>query len=369
MLQYYATVATERAGYVLYRALVYVSLQPHAVSSLLPCKSCSGIVIEFYLTMGDNTDDFPAQTASESSTSSVSLSSLKTALKSCDVEENFILASDISLDMRPVVELNRDDDAKISSKLSLSYQGRLYGKIEITSRKPMAILNDREESWRAFESELRFIATHFCHWHSHPNIIRYYGVAILGEDYGGCVPHLLSESVKWTLFSLLEDKYTKLTQRDKVSIIHDIASGLSFLHLRRPRAIVHAALNTTSVLLDKRYNAKLTNFFHSGYEGDSLTVVSEKHKPRLSLYNADMKLDTSLDMKSLGYIIKAIDTPHKNREQVRGWRNVLEDFYMLYDHDETGPPQNLTACEVSRKLGDYLEEPQRLSVSLSCIVL
>ena len=319
--------------------------------------------------MGDNTDDFHAQTASESSTSNVSLSSLKTALKNYDAKENFILASDdISLDMRPVVELNREDDAKICSKLSLSYQGRLYGKIEITSRKPMAILTDREESWRAFESELRFIATHFCHWHSHPNIIRYYGVAILGEDDGGCVPHLLSESVKWTLFSLLEDKHVKLTQRDKVSIIHDIASGLSFLHLRRPRAIVHAALDTTSVLLDKRYNAKLTNFFHSGYEGDSLTVVSENHKPRLSLsqYNAEMKLDTSLDMKSLGYIIKAIDTPHKNREQVRGWRNVLEDFYMLYNHDENGPPQNLTACEVSRKLGDYLEEQQRLSVSLSC---
>ena len=296
------------------------------------------------------------------------------------MEENFILTSDISLGVRPIVELNRDANAKIKSKLSLSYHGRLYGKIEITSRKPMAILTDREESWRVFESELKFIATHICHWHSHPNIIRYHGVAILRKEDGGYVPYLLSESVKWNLLSLLEDKHVKLTQREKVSIIHDIASGLSFLHSHRPRAIVHAALDSSSVLLDKRYNAKLTNFFQAGCEGDPLTVVSESHKP--SEYSAEMKLETSLDMKSLGYIIKAIDTEHKNREQVRGWRNVLEDFYALYDHDENGPPQNITACEVSRKLADYLENPnrrsqgegeqqvlegqQQLSVSLSC---
>lgn len=181
----------------------------------------------------------------------------------------------------------------------------------ITGKRPVdkCILKEESDSWRAFKSELRFIATHFCHWHSHPNIIRYHGLAILKDDEKGCVPYLLSEHVEWNLLSLLEDSRIKLSQQFKVSIIHDIASGLSFLHSCRPRAIVHAALDSSGVLLNKRYNAKLINFFHAGHVGDSFTVVSESHKPKN--YNAEMKLETSLDMTSLGYIIKAIDTEHK----------------------------------------------------------
>ena len=94
-----------------------------------------------------------------------------------------------------------------------------------------------------------------------------------------------------------------------------------------------------------------------------------------------MKLETSLDMTSLGYIIKAIDTEHKNQERVHGWRNILEKLYVLYDNED-GPPQNLTACEVSQRLADYLENPnqkpqgqdvqqegQQLSISLSIVYL
>ena len=58
------------------------------------------------------------------------------------------------------------------------------------------------------------------------------------------MPYLLSEHVERNLLNLLKDKCTKLTHHDKVSIVQDIASGLSFLHLRRPRAIVHGALDS-----------------------------------------------------------------------------------------------------------------------------
>ena len=123
--------------------------------------------------------------------------------------------------------------------------------------------------WRAliFKNEVRFIATHFCHWNSHPNIIKYHGLAILkAEEDGGCVPYLLLERIEWNLLSLLEDRSEEayLSQRFKVSIIHNIASGLSFLHSHRPHAIVHAALNFSSVLIDERRGAKLTDFFPCG---------------------------------------------------------------------------------------------------------
>ena len=306
-----------------------------------------------------------ASVSSVSATPNVSLGSLQTDLtESCGMNENFTLINDIGLDVtRPCVDLNyREHATRMNSKLSLSYHGKLYGKIEITGRRPMDILKPEEsESWRAFKSEIRFIATHFCHWHSHPNLIRYHGLALLKEE-GGCVPYLLSERIEWNLLSLLEDRNAKLSQQDKISIIHDIASGVSFLHSRRPRPIVHAALDAGSILIDKRGNAKLTNFFHAGYVGDPFTIVSESHKPKKN--NIEMKLETSLDMSSLGYIIKAIDTEHKNRECVRGSRNVLAKFYVLYD-SENGPPQDLTACEVCRRLAAYLDQnpQQQLSVN------
>ena len=299
--------------------------------------------------------DLPPQTTSSDSTAPVrvvSLGSLQTDLLRDGVNDSFILVNDIGLHERPCVELDKECASRINSKLSFSYQGKLYGKIEITGERPTVVLKDESESWRAFKSELKFIASHLCHWHSHPSIIKYHGLALLKEEECGCVPYLLSERVYWNLLSLLEDNDIKLSQRNKVSIIHDIASGLSFLHSHKPRAIVHAALVPSSVLLDKRGNTKLTNFFHTGYVGDSFTIVSQTHKP--PKYNGEIKLQTSLDMSSLGYIIKAIDTHHKNREQIQGWRNILEDLYVLYDCED-GPPQDLTAGEVCRKLADYLE--------------
>ena len=292
-------------------------------------------------------------------TPNITLGSLQTDLKSCDVNENFILINDIGLDVRPYVELNyRERATRMNSKLSISHQGRLHRKIEITGKRPTDILKEESESWRAFKSELRFIATNICHWHSHPSIIRYHGVAILKEEEGGCGPYLLSERVEWNLLSLLEDgsEEAYLSQQFKVSIVHDIASGLSFLHSCRPRAIVHAALNSSSVLIDNHRNAKLADFFHAGYAGDPFTIASKSHK--LPKCNSEMKLHTSFDMLCLGVIVKAIDADVKNRERVPEERNILKKFYALCD-SENRPPQDLTACEVSRRTAAYLENPNQ----------
>ena len=129
---------------------------------------------------------------------------------------------------------------------------------------------------------------------------------------------------------------------------------MSFLHSRRPRAIVHAALNSSSVLIDERHNAKLTDFFHAGCVGDPFTVISKSHK--LPEFNTETKLHTSFDMLCLGSIVKAIDADVKNREHVPGERNILKKLYALCDSKD-GPPQDLTACEVRRRLASYLENP------------
>ena len=78
--------------------------------------------------MDDNTDGFPAQTASESldsATSNVSLSSLKTALKSCNVEENFILTSD-----HGVAILRKEDGGCVPYLLLESVKWNLLSLLE-----------------------------------------------------------------------------------------------------------------------------------------------------------------------------------------------------------------------------------------------
>ena len=144
----------------------------------------------------DEHKDLPSQATSIAPI--VSLESLQADIKSCGMNGNFILINDIGFGVRPIMELNYGKyAATMNTKLNLSHQGRLYGKTEITGKRPVdkCILKEESDSWRAFKSELRFIATHFCHWHSHPNIIRYHGLAILKKEEKGCVPYLLSEHV------------------------------------------------------------------------------------------------------------------------------------------------------------------------------
>ena len=285
---------------------------------------------------------------------------LEAELKSERVDPNFILNDTSTFGERPCVVLNNKEHVvRISSKLSISYQAKLYGRIEVTAKRPYVYRQDNYTWQQTFKQELRFLSDQQCHWHNHPNIVQYHGIAILEEE-GECVPYLLLEHVEWNLCSLLEDKDVKLSQKHQVFIVHDIASGLNFLHSRKPRAIVHAALVTSSVLLNKRGHAKLSNFFHAGFVDGSLTIKSLHHTPSLNP-NHDpcrdgTKLQTSLDMSSLGSIIKKIDTKHKNRERVKG--NILKDLYVLYDCED-GPPQELSAGEVYRKLVAYLETPRQ----------
>ena len=284
------------------------------------------------------------------------------------VDPNFVLNSDAEAtgEVPPFsfghgghFSSERSSVNKINSKLSVFYQGRLYGRIEVTAKCARSGSNAAGiHLLDILVQELVFYSSHLCKWHSHPNIVQYHGLVFFKES-GENVPYLLSERVKWNLQTILEDQGFKLDQKKKVSIIHDIASGLNFLHSRKPAAIVHAALVPSSVLLNSRGEAKLTNFFHTGKVNDKLSIKSKDHLPlsKHTTIKDGMKLQTSLDMLSLGYIVKAVDVEHRNREQLHR-RNILEDFYVLYDC-ENGPPEQLNASEVCRKIASYLNSPHQ----------
>ena len=93
---------------------------------------------------------------------------------------------------------------------------------------------------------------------NHPNILKYEGICYLSSDQK--TPSLLMERMTCSLHSyLLQQENTNMSIKEKASILHDVANGLTYLHDQSP-AIIHRDLTATNVLLDSRLVAKIADF-------------------------------------------------------------------------------------------------------------
>ena len=94
----------------------------------------------------------------------------------------------------------------------------------------------------------------------HPNIVASKGVCFLPDSV---MPVLLMEMLTSSLHDcLLHPHYSNLAVERKVSILHDTASGLDYLHNCTP-AIIHRDLTAKNVLLDSELRAKIADFGNS----------------------------------------------------------------------------------------------------------
>ena len=94
----------------------------------------------------------------------------------------------------------------------------------------------------------------------HPNIVLCKGVSLLTDHP---LPVLLMEQLTSSLHDYLlhPDNFNFSVER-KVSILHDTASGLDYLHSQTP-AIIHRDLTAKNVLLDSQLKAKIADFGNS----------------------------------------------------------------------------------------------------------
>ena len=92
----------------------------------------------------------------------------------------------------------------------------------------------------------------------HPNIVRCKGVCFLTDQP---LPVLLMELLTSSLYAYILEN-SNLSVQKKVSILHDTASGLDFLHRQTP-AVVHRDLTANNVLLDSQQRAKIADFGNS----------------------------------------------------------------------------------------------------------
>ena len=94
----------------------------------------------------------------------------------------------------------------------------------------------------------------------HPNIVQTMGVCFLPDEP---LPVLLMERMAYNLHSyILDPKHFSLPIQTKLSILCDIANGLTCLHNHRP-PIIHRDLTANNVLLDLRPRAKIADFGNS----------------------------------------------------------------------------------------------------------
>ena len=81
----------------------------------------------------------------------------------------------------------------------------------------------------------------------HPNIVQFMGVYYKEQSD---LPIMVMELMDTGLTSFVKKNQTNIASKTKLSILHDVSLGLSYLHGRRP-TIIHRDLSSNNVLLSK----------------------------------------------------------------------------------------------------------------------
>ena len=168
----------------------------------------------------------------------------------------------------------------------------------------MEVCRSPSESHEKFFAELRIL----CSIH-HPNIVQYHCVCYLPNSKS---PALVMEQLQTNLHDcLLDPSYTNLPMNAKVSILHDIARGLAYLHNHKP-AVIHRDLTARNVPLNSDRVAKISDFGNSRIidvdPACSSEFISTSRVPGTTIYmppeasSDHAKFNKKLDIFSFGHL-------------------------------------------------------------------
>ena len=132
-------------------------------------------------------------------------------------------------------------------ELAIKGAGKFAGK-----KIHQALVIDGDESVIAKECKLMSELIH-------PNIAKFCGVCMLPSNP---IPVLVVELMDHSLEEIVENTKETLSYKVALSIFIDVAQGLAYLHGRSP-SVLHRDLTARNVLLDKSFNAKITDFGNS----------------------------------------------------------------------------------------------------------
>ena len=138
----------------------------------------------------------------------------------------------------------------------------------------------------------------------HPNIVQFLGVTDLPDSK---LPVLLMEYLPSNLDSLLENRSVTLTKPMKLSILQDVARGLSYLHAMTP-PVIHRDLTARNVLLNSGMVAKIADFGNSRIISPEKVAMSLTTAPGTTVYlppealNHQPDYNASIDVFAFGHL-------------------------------------------------------------------
>ena len=138
----------------------------------------------------------------------------------------------------------------------------------------------------------------------HPNIVQFLGVTFLP---GSKLPVLLMEYLPDNLDNFLENRSIKISLPIKLSILQDVARGLSYLHSMTP-PVVHRDLTARNVLLTSSMVAKIADFGNSRIINPQKVPVTLTTAPGTTVYlppealNHQPKYNASIDSFAFGVL-------------------------------------------------------------------
>ena len=183
-------------------------------------------------------------------------------------------------------------------------QVKVEGTTYAAKRFRVEICKSPSESHEKFFAELRILCRI-----RHPNIVQYHCVCYLPNSKS---PALVMEQLQTNLHDyLLNPSYANLPMNAKVSILHDIARGLAYLHNHKP-AVIHRDLTARNVLLNSDRVAKISDFGNSRIididPACSSEFVSTSRVPGTVIYmppeasSDHAKFNKKLDIFSFGHL-------------------------------------------------------------------
>ena len=184
----------------------------------------------------------------------------------------------------------------------------------------------------------------------HPNIVQTMGVCFLPNEP---LPVLLMERMEYNLHSyLLDPKHFSLPIQTKLSILCDIANGLTCLHSHKP-PIIHRDLTANNVLLDKELRAKIADFGNSqilSSQSKSMihgTFTSLQQSREYNPFEGYEESRPSLDVFQFGHLalFTTIQTPVR---PLRPPNYIDEETGELHAHSEVERRQHFV--EKAKKL-------------------
>jgi len=116
----------------------------------------------------------------------------------------------------------------------------------------------------------------------HPNIVQFLGVYYSSKKSE--LPIMVMELMDTSLTSFVRNNQTKIPIKTKMSILHDVSLGLSYLHARKP-VVIHRDLSPNNVMLTGQLVAKI------GDLGVAKVIPADSRQTRSRLTTAPGTVD------------------------------------------------------------------------------